>query len=189
MTDSTPPPGSPMPPQPAGPAPQNGLGTAALVMGILQFICLGPIASVLAIIFGRIGMSKAKQGEATNGGVAKAGFWLGIAGLILTVVGIIIAVFAIGFGVKAANEAVDPGKNSHTGLADGNYTMNPNTSVFLNDRCAFGGPAVNTDSQQASGERVTVVGAGSAQCGVGMDTPNVVTFTVTGGFATIVDVG
>jgi hypothetical protein len=35
---------------------------------------------------------------------------------------------------------------------------------------------------------VTVVGAGSAQCGVGMDTPNVVTFTVTGGFATIVEV-
>jgi hypothetical protein len=177
-----------MPQQPVGPAPQNGLGTAALIMAILQFICLGPIGSILAIVFGRIGMTKAKQGKATNGGVAKAGFWLGIAGLILTIVGIIIAVFAIGFGVKAATEAVDPGKNSHTGLADGNYTMNPNTSVFLNDRCAFGGSAVNADSQQASGERVTVVGAGSAQCGAGMGTPNTVTFTVTGGFATIVSV-
>jgi hypothetical protein len=74
MTDITPPPSSPMPPQPMGPAPQNGMGTTSLVMGILQFVCLGPIASVLAIIFGRIGMAKAKQGQATNGGVAKAGF-------------------------------------------------------------------------------------------------------------------
>lgn len=77
---------------PGGPAPQNGMGTAALVMGILQFFCLGIIGSILAIIFGRIGMQKAAQGLATNGSSAKAGYWLGIIGLILSVIGIIIAI-------------------------------------------------------------------------------------------------
>ena len=99
------------------------MGTAGLVMGILQFVILGPIGSVLAIIFGRIGMNRAKRGEATNGGVAKAAFWLGIVGLVLSVVTAILVVF---FGVWAVKEVkkdmredTDPAKNSHTGLADG----------------------------------------------------------------------
>lgn len=80
-----------------GVAPQNGMGTAALVMGILQFFCLGTIGSVLAVIFGKIGMNKADQGLANNRGVAKAGFILGIVGLALTAVGLI--VWFIAFGV------------------------------------------------------------------------------------------
>ena len=83
------------------PSPQNGLGTAALVMGILQFVCLGPIASILAIVFGKIGMNKADQGLATNKSVAQWGFWLGIIGLILSVIGIIL--WIIIFAVAAAN--------------------------------------------------------------------------------------
>ena len=56
---------APMPPVPAtGNPPQNGIGTAALVMGILQFVCLGPIGTVLAIIFGRMGMKRVERGEA-----------------------------------------------------------------------------------------------------------------------------
>jgi hypothetical protein len=111
-------------------------------MAILQFVCLGPIASILAIIFGKMGMNKAKQGLATNGGVAKASFWLGIVGLILTVIGGILAAVLIGFGVNAAVDTVDPAKNSQTGLADGNYGMEPTTSIFLNDRCSFGGSPI-----------------------------------------------
>ena len=83
-------------------APQNGMGTAALVMGILQFFCLGTIGSVLAILFGKIGMNKADQGLATNRGSAKAGFVLGIVGLALTAVGIVIAIIAVAVG--AANQ-------------------------------------------------------------------------------------
>ena len=119
---------------PLGPprfVPQNGMGTAALVMAILQFVCLGPIASILAIIFGRIGMNKAKQGLATNGGIATASFWLGIAGLILSIIGIFFAVFVIGIGVKVASDAVDPVRNSQTGLVDGTYGMHPDNSVRL----------------------------------------------------------
>lgn len=71
-------------PPPPGVAPQNGMGTAALVLGIVQFLCLGPIGAILAVIFGKIGMNRADQGLATNRGAAKAGFILGIIGLVLS---------------------------------------------------------------------------------------------------------
>jgi len=74
----------PPPPPPPGAAPQNGMGTAALVFGIVQFFCLGTIGSILAVVFGKIGMNKADQGLATNRGSAKAGFILGIIGLVLS---------------------------------------------------------------------------------------------------------
>ena len=83
--------------QPAA-APQNGMGTAALVMGILQFFCLGIIGSILAIIFGKIGMDRADQGLANNRGVAKAGFVLGIIGVVLSVIGGIIWVILLSTG-------------------------------------------------------------------------------------------
>lgn len=94
---SQPMPGSPVP----GAAPQNGMGTAALVMGILQFFCLGTVGSILAIVFGKIGMNKADQGLATNRGSAKAGFILGIVGLALSVLGIIVAIIAVAIGSSA----------------------------------------------------------------------------------------
>ena len=57
-------------------------------MGIVQFFCLPFIASILAIVFGKMGMNKAEQGLATNGGAAKAGFILGIIGLVLYLLGV-----------------------------------------------------------------------------------------------------
>ena len=56
--------------------PQNGLGTAALVFGIIaMFTPL--IAPTLAVIFGNIGLKKCKRGEATNREMALWGIWLG----------------------------------------------------------------------------------------------------------------
>ena len=94
-------------PAPAGQGalPQNGMGTAALVMGILQFLCLGVIGSILAIVFGRIGMARADQGLATNRGAAKAGFILGIIGVVMQVVGIIVF---IGFLLFAPTTGTTP---------------------------------------------------------------------------------
>lgn len=76
------------------------MGTAALVMGILQFVCLAFLGSILAIVFGKIGMDKAARGEATNGGVAKAGFILGIIGLVLSLLGGIVAIALIAMAPK-----------------------------------------------------------------------------------------
>lgn len=189
--------GGAVPPAPPAPpaygagvaAPQNGIGTAALILGIVQFFCFPLIGSILAIVFGRIGINKAKQGLATNGGVAKAGFWLGIIGLVLSIIGIIVAIFAIGFGVKVVADSLDISNNSKTGLADGNYGMNPNTSIHINDKCSFGGDAVSIETNAVAATDITVVGEGSTECGTGTGTPDVVLFTVTGGVAKIVQVG
>ena len=202
MPPVAPPPGAPAPPPaypgPAYPgpapgmpapyptAPQNGMGTAALVMGILQFVCLGPIASILAIVFGAIGRSKAKQGLATNGGVATAGFWLGIAGLILSVIGAIIFAIVLALGINVASDTLDPVNNQQTGLADGSYSMDPDTYLHVNDRCSYIGTPTDVDSGQAATSRVTVVGEGAVQCAV--TSPDMVEFVVSGGVAEITGV-
>jgi uncharacterized membrane protein len=69
------------------------MGVASLVLGIIGLLFAGVILGVLAIIFGNIGMNRAKRGEATNGGMAKAGLILGIIGVVLGA--ITIAVFSI----------------------------------------------------------------------------------------------
>lgn len=67
---------------------QNGFGIAALVLGIVG-LALGwgtlGIPSILAIIFGAIGIRKANEGVATNKLMAQWGMWLGIVGVALGV--------------------------------------------------------------------------------------------------------
>jgi hypothetical protein len=63
------------------------MGVAALVMGIVGFL-IGP-CSILAIVFGRIGLNRVARGEAGNRGMAQAGFVLGIVGLVLWILGMI----------------------------------------------------------------------------------------------------
>ncbi|MBS2535184.1 DUF4190 domain-containing protein [Catenulispora sp. NF23] len=67
---------------------RNGMGVAALVLGVVGFL-VGP-CSILAIIFGRIGLNRVARGEATNRGVAQAGFVLGIVTLVLWILGLIL---------------------------------------------------------------------------------------------------
>lgn len=103
-TPATPPPPPSFPPAPAfgaptstgnypygvapggmGAPPRNGMGVAALVLGILSLFsyCFGPILGILAVIFGGLGISRANQGSATNKGMATAGLVMGIVGLVL----------------------------------------------------------------------------------------------------------
>lgn len=72
--------------------PNNGLGTAALIVGIVSVVgfCLWPLAivtGVLGVVFGVIGRQRASRGEATNGGQALAGI---ICGAVGAVVGILL---------------------------------------------------------------------------------------------------
>lgn len=64
---------------------RNGLGIAGLVLGIvgaaLGWIPLVWSCSILAIVFGAIGIRRADRGEATNGTMARWALWLGIVGL------------------------------------------------------------------------------------------------------------
>ncbi|MDQ0793693.1 DUF4190 domain-containing protein [Streptomyces sp. B1I3] len=96
--------------QPAwGPAPANGLGIAAMVLGIIAVVgfCMwgfGIILGILALIFGIIGRGRAKRGEATNGGMA-------LAGIILGSVSIVISAIFLGFLIWAV--ANDDGSSDY----------------------------------------------------------------------------
>ena len=101
---AAPPPGYAAPPgygtPYAGGPPRNGLGTAALILGIIAIpgiltIVLGILLGLLALIFGIIGRKRFARREATNGGAALAGAILG--GFALAVSIVLIAVGATFF--------------------------------------------------------------------------------------------
>ena len=73
-----------------GQRPRNGLGIAALVIGILSILTaiLFPLAFLLGLIgigLGLAGRGRAKRGTATNGGMALTGLILSGLGLLLAV--------------------------------------------------------------------------------------------------------
>jgi hypothetical protein len=107
------------------PFPQNGMGTAAMVLGILSccLFCLYGIVSVvlgvLAVVFGIKGKGRADRGEATNRGQAQAGFITGIIGIVIGLATIALMVIAIVAAVNNEKNNVDsdPSYNSAPGVA------------------------------------------------------------------------
>jgi uncharacterized membrane protein len=94
--------------------PQNGLGTAALVLGILS-ICLfflygivSVVLGILAVVFGIKGRRRAAQGEATNAGQAQAGLIMGIIGIVLGVAMMVLMGYAISSVVNDNNTYDNP---------------------------------------------------------------------------------
>ena len=89
--------------------PRNGLGIAALVLGILSLPgaiaggVLGIVLGILALIFGIVGMRRAKRGEATNNGMALAGAILGAVGLL---VGILVTLVLVTF-IRTYGDCLD----------------------------------------------------------------------------------
>lgn len=74
---------------------RNGMGIAALVLGILALLTSwtilgGIVFGLLAIVLGFLGRGLAKRGEATNGGMALAGLVTGLIGLLISV-GLLVA--------------------------------------------------------------------------------------------------
>lgn len=82
--------------------PRNGVGVAALVVGVVSLVLavlifFSPFSFILgliAIILGIIGMSRASKGAATNRGQAAAGL---ITGILSILVAIAVGVSLIGF--------------------------------------------------------------------------------------------
>ena len=71
-------------------APSNGLGTAALVVGIVAILAVisiigGILLGVVALILGIVARGRVRRGEATNGGAALAGIILGAAAVVLSI--------------------------------------------------------------------------------------------------------
>ncbi|MEV5078595.1 DUF4190 domain-containing protein [Streptomyces sp. NPDC056159] len=103
-------PGMPMPPD-------NGMGTAAMVLGILScsMFCFygifGVVLGVLAVIFGVKGRRKADRGEASNRGQAQAGLITGIIGIVLGLVVIALLIVGLSYAgtVEGSSTSYDAG--------------------------------------------------------------------------------
>lgn len=94
----------------------NGLGIAALVVGILAVVTCwtvvgGVILGLVAIVLGGVARGRAKRGEAGNPGVALAGLLLGIAGLVLS--GVLVAFGAATFFSHGGGDLVDCVNKAH----------------------------------------------------------------------------
>ncbi|MGQ7351530.1 DUF4190 domain-containing protein [Quadrisphaera oryzae] len=87
------------------PAPKNGVGLAALILGILGLVGilvfgLGGLLGLVAVILGFIGVRRVKRGEATNRGAAITGIVLG---LISVVLGIVVLIGLVFLGSKVSD--------------------------------------------------------------------------------------
>ena len=94
---------------------RNGLGTAALVLGILGIIpfTLLLLPAVLGIVFGIVGRRRAKRGEATNGGTALAGIICGSVGLVLGLLAITaLVLFATSDSGKRLQDCLNAADNN-----------------------------------------------------------------------------
>lgn len=87
------------------PHPADTLAIVSLVLGILGFICAGPLFSIPAIVCGHIARKKIRETPAPSdkGGLAMAGLILGYVGLVVFVIVMVFYVIAV-----AAAVATDP---------------------------------------------------------------------------------
>ncbi|AWL40867.1 MULTISPECIES: DUF4190 domain-containing protein [unclassified Streptomyces] len=97
--------------QPAwgGPAPANGLGVAAMVLGIVGVVgfCMwgiGIVLGVLALVFGIVGHGRVKRGEADNGGMALAGIILGSVSIVIGGVFLVLLIIGVTDGGSSGEE-------------------------------------------------------------------------------------
>ena len=85
-------------------APRNGLGTAALILGIIGAVSgvipfmfwLAGTLGLIGLILGLIARGRVKRGEATNGTAALWGIITSAVALVLSVVGLVLLVGVIG---------------------------------------------------------------------------------------------
>ncbi|TNM64576.1 DUF4190 domain-containing protein [Streptomyces sp. NP160] len=80
------------------PAPKNGVGLAALIIGILALLLSftvfgGIILGLVAIVLGIIGARRVKRGLATNRGASITGVVLGVLGLMVSIAFIALGAF------------------------------------------------------------------------------------------------
>jgi len=90
-----------MPPTAYGPmagTEKNGLGTWALVLGILSIVCIGLLGGIPAVILGKSSKKAQALGQANNANLGNIGMILGWIGIALSVLGIVfwIVMFIIG---------------------------------------------------------------------------------------------
>jgi hypothetical protein len=83
---------------PVGGTEKNGLGTWALILGILSIVCIGLFGGIPAVILGKSSKKAQALGQANNANLGNIGMILGWIGIALSVLGIVfwIVMFIIG---------------------------------------------------------------------------------------------
>jgi hypothetical protein len=127
--------------QPAQPArPRNGMGTAAIVFGILALLTcwwlpiVGGILGIVAIILGVVGRGRAKRMEATNKGVATTGLVLGILSLVVNIVlSVALFLFGLAFINLGGGASIEQFQQC---LANAGNQPNPAAVQQAADQCA-----------------------------------------------------
>lgn len=97
----------------------NGLAIAAMVLGIIGLVglCFWPVGlpcAILALIFGIISRKKAKE-TGVGGGMATAGFVLGIIALALAILGVILAIVGFTFFKTEIEKEMERQRNMQQG--------------------------------------------------------------------------
>jgi hypothetical protein len=153
-------------PQPAAPTTSTN-AVIGLVLAIVSWAVCPIIAAVAALVLAR---SSSKEIAASAGRVTGAGLntatriiaWINIG--VSIVAGVVIAILAI-FGVIFTAEVastLDPSINAKTGLADGQYALDPSRRVNFDGECSYGG-TVSMPGNAEVGD-VTVYGSGPIEC-------------------------
>ena len=107
-------------------APRNGLGIAALILGIVGvvtgiipfFFWVAGILGVIGLILGIIGRGRVKRGEATNGTMALWGIITSAVAVVVSIVGLVILIVFADLSVEfwAGTESTDsPAAAENTG--------------------------------------------------------------------------
>lgn len=177
------------------PAPVAGPTTSTnavigLILAIVSWVICPIIAAIVALVLARSSDKeiKASQGRVDGSGLNTATriiAWLNIG--VSIVVGLVVMVLTVLGVIFAANVAptLDPSINAKTGLADGQYALDPSRRIRVNEECSYGG-TVSIPGNPNVGD-VTVYGTGPVECPDVMQV-NSVLFEVRNGVARIISV-
>jgi hypothetical protein len=155
-----PPPGSPYQPYPAvQQAPRNGMGIAALVLGLIGivvgiipfFFWLAVILGVIGLVFGIIGRGRATRGEATNGTMALWGIITSAIAMVLSIVGLVIL---LGVFEDLAEEAA----------VETESTVTPTTTESPTSPPAETSPPQDEETTPAEAEEISVFKLAVGDC-------------------------
>lgn len=177
-------------------APQSPVPTTStnavigLVLAIVSWVVCPIIAAIVALVLAH---SSDKAIKASDGRVGGAGLntatriiaWINIG---VSIVAGIVVVALVAFGVifsASVAPTLDPGINSRTGLADGQYALDPGRRVNFDSECSYGG-TVSMPGNANVGD-VTVYGQGPVEC-PDLVQVSVVFFEVVDGTARIISV-
>ncbi len=134
------------------PAPRDGLGTAALVLGITGAVaavsCFGAVLGLplgaLALVFGIAGRRRAGRAEATNAGQALAGAILGAVAIVVSVAMIVLLVLTFRDGLPTGPRVLLTSVRGARSLPlgpDGTATFRDGTWVTVSAARRFVPPA------------------------------------------------